>query len=281
MVAGLSVLAVLLILSPAFAAPADCLSGASERVEITAVSDRLDFMLSDGRQVRLVGLDLPDPGRGDPATATAARAFATGWLAGRAVEMRAVSGKPDRWGRLRADFFSAPPEGAPAAPPIAPALSPAAPAPAAVSVSLFLLSAGFARVWPEPEALSCALERLAAERAAREKRLGLWRDPYYGVVEAADLDELRKRDGQFTLIEGTPSRVAEGRSRYFVDFGLHRGFTIVIPKRRAAAFERSGMTISALAGAKIVVRGALDDRFALRMEISEPSDIERLDKGDR
>ena len=73
----------------------------------------------------------------------------------------------------------------------------------------------------------------AAERKAHDKRLGLGRDPYYAVAEAADLDNLRKRDGQFTVVEGTPSRVGEGRNRYNVDFGLHRGFTIVIPKRRA------------------------------------------------
>jgi hypothetical protein len=34
--------------------------------------------------------------------------------------------------------------------------------------------------------------------------------------------------------------------------------------------------IAALAGAKIRVRGALDNRFGLRMEISDPDGIERL-----
>jgi hypothetical protein len=106
------------------------------------------------------------------------------------------------------------------------------------------------------------------------------RDPYYGVVEAADLDNLRDRDGQFTIVEGTPRRVGEGRSRYYVDFGPRRGFTIVIPKKRAKVFERAGVTIQALAGAKIRARGALDNRFGLRMEISEPEDIEAVGKGD-
>ena len=142
-----------------------------------------------------------------------------------------------------------------------------------------LLAAGLARVWPEAEARACASTRLAAEAEARNKRLGLWLDPYYAVVDAADLDKLRERDGQFTLVEGTPSRVGEGRSRYFIDFGLRRGFTIVIPKRRAKVFERAGMTISALAGARVRVRGALDDRFGPRMTILEPEDIERIEAG--
>jgi hypothetical protein len=40
------------------------------------------------------------------------------------------------------------------------------------------------------------------------------------------------------------------------------------------------VTIQALAGAKIRARGALDNRFGLRMEIFEPDDIEAVGKGD-
>jgi micrococcal nuclease len=253
-------LAVILACAPSRAAP--CGAGPQESVAIASASDRLEFTLADGRLVRLAGLDVPDPDRGDPATAAAARDFATRWLAGREVGLRLLYAKLDRWGRLPVDFIAAPPEN---------------PAGAPVSVAAFLLRAGHARVRPEPDVYACLADLLAAESEARDKRLGLWRDPYYSVVDAADLDNLRKRDGQFTVVEGTPSRVGEGRSRYYVDFGLHRGFTIVIPKRRAKVFERAGMTISALAGAKIRVRGALDNRFGLRMEMSEPDGIERLD----
>jgi hypothetical protein len=209
-------------------------------------------------------LDVPDPDRGEPATAAAAREFATRWLAGRQIGLRLLYAKPDRWGRLPVDFLAPPPENPGGAP---------------VSAAAFLLGAGHARVKPEPDVYACLADLLAAESQARDKRLGLWRDPYYAIVDAVDLDNLRRRDGQFTLVEGTPSRVGEGRSRYYVDFGLHRGFTVVIPKRRAKVFERAGMTISALAGAKIRVRGALDNRFGLRMEMSEPDGIERLDGG--
>jgi endonuclease YncB( thermonuclease family) len=260
-------LSCILAANQALAAGPDCESAAVERATVSSIGDRLEVVLTDGRHVRLGGLDVPDSGRGDSATAAAALAFATNWLSGRAVGMRILSGKPDRWGRTLVDFLAPPPgDDAGAAP---------------ASVSLLLLGAGFARVWPEAEIEGCLAQRLQAEAQARDKHLGLWRDPYYGVVDAADLDNLRKRDGQFTLVEGTPSRVGEGRSRFYVDFGLHRGFTIVIPKRRAKAFERAGVTISALSGAKIRVRGALDNRFGLRMEVLEPENIERLDAVDR
>ena len=259
---GAGLLALLACAGASEAAP--CGVGPAQPVTVKTISERLDFTLADGREVRLAGLAPPRPDRGDPATAAAALAFAKSWLAGREVGLRLLYAKPDRWGRLPVDLLAPPPGEAEAAP---------------VSVAAFLLRSGYARVWPEPDAYACVADLLRAEAEARDKRLGLWRDPYYGVVAAADLDNLRKRDGQFTLVEGTPSRVGEGRSRYYVDFGLHRGFTIVIPKRRAKIFERAGMTIAALAGARIRVRGALDNRFGLRMEISDPDGIERLGEG--
>jgi len=253
----------LIFATPAIAAASGCGAASKERATVLGAGDRLEITLADGRKVRLAGLDIPDPGRGDPATAAAARRLTADWLAGREVGLTVLSARTDRWGRTLADLSAPPPDGATGAGP--------------VSVSLFLVGAGLARVWPEPETKACLSERLRAESAARDNRLGLWRDPYYAVVNAADLDNLRNRDGQFTLVEGTPSRVGEGRSRFFVDFALHRGFTIVVAKRRAKAFEQVGMAISALSGVKIRVRGALDNRFGLRMEISEPENIERLE----
>jgi micrococcal nuclease len=256
-----------IVFDPSLAAEPFCADPPEARARVVSITDRLEIALGDGRQARLVGLDLPDPGRGDPASAAAAQLFLTKWLVGREVGIHALSAKPDRWNRIVVELYAPTPYGG----------SPAGAARGETSVSMVLVAAGLARFWPEPEALACATSRLAAEAEARNKRLGLWLDPYYAVVDTADLDKLRERDGQFTLVEGTPSRVGEGRSRYFIDFGPHRGFTIVIPKRRTKAFERAGMTISALAGARIRVRGALDDRFGPRMTISEPEDIERLE----
>jgi endonuclease YncB( thermonuclease family) len=248
-------------LSEVRAAPAalDCAPASNQRAIVTSVGDRLEMALADGRRVRLAGLDIPNAGRGDPATAAAALAIVRPWLSGRAVGIRLLSTRPDRWGRMLVDLFAKPPD-----------------AVSEGSVSAFLLSSGLARVWPEPEAQACLGEWLKIEAEARDKRLGLWRDPYYGVVDASDLENLRRRDGQFSLVEGTPSRVGEGRSRFYVDFGLHRGFTMVVPKRRAKAFERAGFAILALNGARIRVRGPLDNRFGLRMEVLEPENIERL-----
>ena len=72
---------------------------------------------------------------------------------------------------------------------------------------------------------------------------------------------------------------AQGRDRTWLDFGRRGSFTAVVVTRQAKAFERAGLVLSALAGARIRVRGAMDTRFGLRMAISGPEQIERLSQG--
>ena len=132
---------------------------------------------------------------------------------------------------------------------------------------------------PEVEARDCRTNRLAAEEAARANGLGLWADPYYGVVAATALEDLRQRDGRFVIVEGVVRRVGQGRSRIYLDFGGREGFTAVAATRQAKAFERAGFALAGLAGARIRVRGAMDNRFGLRMTLSAPDQIERVTQG--
>jgi endonuclease YncB( thermonuclease family) len=252
------ILALLLLAAPASAA---CPAAGDQRATVAAISGRGEILLADGRQARLAGLDVPDPGRGDPKSAAAARQWLTRRLVGRQVGLRLLAARPDRWGRLLADVFTDD-GGAPPA-----------------SVALGLLSAGLARVRPEVEASACHASRLAAEGVARANGLGLWTDPYYGVVEATALDDLRQRDGEFVVVEGVVRRVGEGRSRIYVDFGGRGGFTAVATTRQARAFERAGFALAGLAGQRIRVRGAMDNRFGLRMALTGPDQIERATSG--
>jgi endonuclease YncB( thermonuclease family) len=239
------------------AARAGCPAVSDERAAVTAVGERGEIMLADGRAVRLAGLDIPDASRGAAQNAAEARAWLSSRLIGREVALHLLGARTDRWGRWLADISMA---------------DQSAPAP----ISLQLLSAGLARVRPEMEARACIGERLAAEDAARADGLGLWTDPYYGVVEATDLDDLRQRDGQFAIVEGVVLRVGAGRNRTWLDFGRRGSFTAVIATKQAKAFERGGVSLSSLAGARVRVRGAMDNRFGLRMAISDPEQIEDL-----
>ena len=250
--------ATFLLARPALAA---CPTAGDQRAVVSAVTERGDIELSDGRTARLAGLDIPDPGRGDPKTGAEARTWLASRLVGREVGLTALTGRDDRWGRVPADIFTADAGAAPA------------------SIALGQLAAGLARVRPEVEARDCRTERLAAEEAARANGLGLWADPYYGVVAASALDDLRQRDGRFAIVEGVVRRVGQGRARIYLDFGGRDGFTAVAATRQAKAFERAGIALPGLAGARIRVRGAMDNRFGLRMTIAAPDQIERAPQG--
>jgi hypothetical protein len=104
------------------------------RVEAVGVDERLDIELSDGRIVRLGGLDAPTVERGAPEIAKGAREFLSQRLLGRDADLVQLAGGTDRWGRTVGDLVIADPGGG-----------------SAGSTAAALLTAGYARVRPEFE----------------------------------------------------------------------------------------------------------------------------------
>lgn len=241
-----------LALASALSAAAACGTPAGI-VRVVNVDARLDVGLADGRVVRLAGLDLPSPSRGALETALAAQRFLSASLIGRDAEIDLLAAGTDRWGRVMADL----------APPAAPA-----------GIAIALLAAGYARVKPEFEARACALERLAAEDAARRARLGLWSDPAYAVVQASDMTALQARAGQFVVIEGRVRRIGFTRSRLYLDLASHDGPTIVLARKLAPSLARAGRPVEGMTGEVVRARGALDDRLRPTIEVTEPAMIE-------
>jgi len=244
-------LGALLALAGGGASVAACGIAASS-AKVVAVTERAEFRLDDGRLVRLAGLDIP---RGGFDAAAAARARLTDRWTGRTVAVALLATRPDRWGRWLADL--ALPDGPDA--------------------STELLNAGLARVRPEFETRGCEAERLAAEATARAAGSGIWNDPD-SILDAGDLDVLRAADGRFVLIEGVVRRVGAGRSRVYLDLGRRGGFSVVVARKGEPGFERRGIVLNGLAGQEIRVRGVLEDRFGLRIELVDPLMIERLDR---
>src|SRR5258708_1911813 len=81
-------------------------------VQVVNVDQRLDIELSDGRIVRLGGLDMPNAERGAPEIANGARAFLSDRLTGRGADLIQLAGGSDRWGRTGAGLRRGdPPDG--------------------------------------------------------------------------------------------------------------------------------------------------------------------------
>jgi micrococcal nuclease len=233
------------------------------RVQAVSVDMRLDIALSDGRTVRLGGLDAPSAGRGAAEIASAAQDFLKRRLLGREADLIVLAGAPDRWGRTVADLSL-----------------PDSAAGLAGSTAAALLGAGLARVRPEFETRGCAAERLMIEDGARRAGLGVWRDPDFAVIQSSDSAELRRRDGRFVVVEGMVRRVGFARSRLYLELAPHDGPTIVIARKLEPALAREGRRVGALVGETIRARGALDDRFGPRIEVGEPTMIEIARRAD-
>jgi endonuclease YncB( thermonuclease family) len=227
------------------------------RVEAVGVDERLDIELSDGRIVRLGGLDAPTAESGAPEIAKGAREFLSQRLLGRDADLVQLAGGTDRWGRTVGDLVVADPgEGF------------------AGSTAAALLTAGYARVRPEFETRSCAAERLAIEEKARRGELGIWREPEFVVIQSSNSAELRRRNGRFVVIEGMVRRLGFGRSRIYLELVPRDGPTIVVGRKLETALAREGRPVRALVGQTIRARGALDDRFGPRIEVADPAMIE-------
>jgi hypothetical protein len=77
---------------------------AAGRVQAVSIDERLDIALSDGRIVRLGGLDAPTAERGAPEIAKAAREFLSQRLLGGHADLILLAGGTDRWSRTVADI---------------------------------------------------------------------------------------------------------------------------------------------------------------------------------
>jgi Staphylococcal nuclease homologue len=233
------------------------------RVQAVSVDERLDIGLSDGRIVRLGGLDAPDAERGAPEIANAAREFLSERLLGQDADLVQLAGGTDRWGRTVADLVVADPRYG-----------------SAGSTAAALLTAGYARVRPEFETRGCAAERLAIEDGARQGEMGIWRDPEFAVIQSSNSAELRHWARRFVVVEGMVRRVGFARSRIYLELVPRDGPTIVVGRKLETALAREGRPVGALVGQTIRARGALDDRFGPRIEVADPAMIEIARRAD-
>jgi endonuclease YncB( thermonuclease family) len=242
---------------------------------VARVIDGRTFVLADGREVRLAGIEVPPeadpalrpeatvaegaPGQTPPSPdrALAAAAALTALVVGQQVELKRSKSATDRYGRVLADAYVNR-DGA------------------EISVAKSLVAQGFGRVAARPGDAVCMAELRAAERAARMARLGLWGDPRYFYRQAENAGEIAAERGRFTLVEGKVVSVRESGATIYVNFGRRwsQDFSVTISKRNERIFAAAGLEPQKLSGRRVLVRGWVEERGGPWIEAVTPDQIE-------
>jgi endonuclease YncB( thermonuclease family) len=257
--AGIAVSAILVLtVSPAGAGTPVQRLASGGQAAVTEVVDGDTVLLSDGREVRLVGIQAPKLPLGRrnfrkwPLADRAKSALETLTL-GRTVLLFYGGERVDRHGRQLAHLTLA--DGS--------------------WVQNVLLSQGLARVYSFPDNRALVAEMLVAERAARKARAGIWDNEFYAIRSPLDL----ARDlGTFQLVEGRVLDAARVRGTTYLNFGAdwRTDFTIAVRSKFRAAFEDAGVDLLALEGRTVRVRGWLDNRNGPMIAATHPEQIEVL-----
>ena len=227
-----------------------CISAPLGTFETGGVLDARTFKLRDGREVLLAGIEVPS-GR------ASAKASLERLLAAGTVVLKQTEPAGDRYGRLIVQAYVSR-DGAER------------------WIQEDLLAAGDAQVGIRPGNAACAKALRAAETPARRGRLGLWADSAYAIKASDDLAGLLARRGQFTVAEGKVLSVRESGGTIYMNFGRvwSRNLTVTIFRRNMPAFEGAGIEPKKLEGARIRVRGWVEERGGPRIEAVRPEQIE-------
>lgn len=242
----------------------DCPATGGRLAHVTATSDSTTLVLDDGTTVRLAGILAPTaprfvetPEQWPPAMA--ARAALVRLAEGRAV--RIVADAPaDRHGRIPAQVFLAdvrPTEW----------------------LQQVLVVQGHAMVHPRDAARRCSVALIPFEATARMLERGLWNGRYYGVQTADRTDRLLNRVNGFVLVEGRVHEVARTSMRIYLNFGddWRSDFTASLSPSTGRLFTDSGISLEALAGTRVRVRGWIESYNGPFVDIAVPEQIEVLD----
>ena len=200
--------------------------------QVRDVVDGDTLRLQDGRSVRLIGINAPEIGRkgrsDEPFAVSARRRLQALVDASDGVVGLQLGAEPrDRYQRTLAHVYGRNGQ----------------------SLEAQLLAEGLGWqvvVAPNNQLAACQHQ---AEQAAREARLGLWRNP--ALVAAADV-----RQAGFAVLHGRVSDVARNRGGVWIE--LDDTLVLHIPAKLQAAFDWS--RLQGLAGQQVQARGWVIDR---------------------
>lgn len=244
-------------------AEAACAPDSLGEVTVAAGDDADTLKLTDGRFLRLTGIQAPKsrpdiPGFADwPLAREAAAALNALAPPGTLLALRSGGAREDRYGRALAQAYATR-DGQ------------------EVWLQGAMVEQGFARAYSFADNHACSAELLARERSARAAKRGIWADPFYAIrtpeAVAADRDT-------FQIVEGRVTEARDVRGRYFLNFGAdyRTDFTVTIAPEDRAAFSRAPFRLEDLQGKTLRVRGWIAERNGPQIEATHPEQIEVAD----
>jgi endonuclease YncB( thermonuclease family) len=235
-------------IDPAMAVPCSFQQQGEGRV--AAVIDARSFRLTDGREIRLAGIE---PVASEAASRTAGLSAV---IAGHDVTLYGEDDAPDRYGRQPAFVFL---DGA------------------GNSVQAMLLEQGEALASADVADKDCAAALLAAEAAARDAKRGTWAASAV-IKNAESPGDILAGNGRFMLVEGRVLSVRQAGATTYLNFGRNwtRDFAVTISRRSLASFEAAGIAPKSFENRRIRVRGFVETRTGPRIELVRVGQIELL-----
>jgi endonuclease YncB( thermonuclease family) len=222
--------------------------------DVVRVIDGKAFVLADGREARLAGIEAPpvtsnDPNEEHVAVGQAAKAALEALLARKTVILKSVGPGPDRYGRFAAQAF----------------VSGAA---QEIWVQYEILTKGYGMVAAGGDNATCLSFLRGVERRARIDMRGLWGEPYFVMKEAQYPDDVMTEVGLVS--------VRESGALVYLNFGRRwtEDFTVTIAKRSQRAFMAAGLDPKRLAGRQVEVRGFVEQHGGPVIEAARPDQIE-------
>ena len=225
------------------------------RVQVRFVPDGDTLVLSDGRKLRLIGINAPELGRdGRPHEpgALAARDLLRRTLfaqRGKTLALRYDRERQDRYGRLLAHAFLADGRN--------------------LTALLLDQGAGFHIVVPPNDwSYRCYHERA---QAARKAARGVWRMKAWQAMPSRDLDQ---RTRGYRIVRGRVVRIGDSRTARWIN--LEGRFALRLPREDLEYFKE--LDIDTLQGKEIEAQGWIYARKGeLRMNLRHPDQL-RLQK---
>jgi micrococcal nuclease len=210
----------------AFSCPA---GGQTRPATLRKVIDGDTLLLSDGRHVRLIGVNAPELRHGErreEAGAIEASRFARRFLGNHALLMVTEEEQHDRFGRVLAHVYRT--DGA--------------------NLAAALLEAGLARVIAVPPNIGHLRCLARIEASSRRRKTGLWAQSAFQSIPAS---ALAPRMTGFRAVRGRISAVERARHGWWVEIDSHLALNITSIDQRYFQWRN----IDALKGREVEARG--------------------------